>query len=93
MQYYIGYNIAKSQSELVGLSLADGSVTSRTKLPFYEPGFVGVGQMLSAGLPDGSVIVGGQSGPNTGHRVGTLNPKTGKYTELASFDPTLLPVL
>lgn len=85
--------MAKNQSELIGLSLSDGSVTSRTKLPFYEPGFVGVGQMVSAGLPDGSVIVGGQTAPNSGHRVGKLNPKTGQYTELASFDPTLLPVL
>ena len=83
----------KNQSELVGLSLVDGSLTSRTKLPFYEPGWVGVGQMIAAGLSDGSVIVGGQVTNISGHAIGTLNPTTGVYTQVASFDPNLVPVL
>lgn len=91
--YYVGFNMAKNQSELVGLSLADGSETARVKLPFYEPGFVGVGQQVAAGMADGSVIVGGQMAPNTPHVIGTLDVTSGAFKQVASFPVSLLPVL
>jgi hypothetical protein len=59
LQYYMGVQATSSQPELVGVSLVDGSITTRVPLPYTEGQFVGVGEMMTAGLPDGRVIVGG----------------------------------
>jgi hypothetical protein len=95
MQYYIGYNTVSNSSDLVGLSLSDGSIVTRNTLPWYLPGpdSAGVGQTLAAGLSDGSVIVGGQMSGKGAHVVGVMQPATGVYRHVASFPTGLFPVL
>lgn len=91
--YYIGLNSARNISELVGLSLTDGSILSRTKLPYYTPYQIGLGQTLAANGPAGSVLIGGQMTDGGAHEVGTFVPGSGQYTPLASFDPSLKPIM
>ena len=42
-------------------------------------------------MADGSVIVGGQMAPNTAHIIGTLDPLSGAFKQVASFPSGLLP--
>lgn len=45
--YILGFEFETSKPNLIGPSLADGSVVSSATLPFVESAFVGVGQFLA----------------------------------------------
>ena len=86
--YMIGYSQAQSTPFLVGVSLADGSVASTTKLPFFDLQYVGIGQYVAIEPASARVFVGGQDSARN-HIVGLVDPAGGAFEILANLTSSL----
>ena len=91
--YILGYSVTLNAPNLVGLSLADGSVISSAPLSIYESGLIGVGQSLAIEPATGRLIIAGRLSATGPHVVGFVDPKTGNFTQVASIDGALRDVL
>ena len=90
--YFVGYNQAKGQPQLVGLSLATGAVTSAVPLPFAEESFVGVGQYMAFASDSKLVVLSGQTAHQP-HLVITGAPATGASRRVCAIAHEELDVL
>lgn len=92
LYYFVGYDEAKTQPQLVGVSLATGAVTSAVALPFVEESFIGVGQYMAFASDSGLVVLSGQTANQT-HLVITVDPTSGAYTLVCEIAHEELDVL
>lgn len=83
------FDLVAQHPFLVGISLANGSVTSSVRLPFTEDGFIGLGQVLALKTDPARptvAIVGGQNAAQT-HEFGTVDAVSGgDYRRFATLD-------
>ena len=86
--YMVGYDESAQEPFLVGVNLADGSIRSRARLPFFDGNYVGIGQYVAVEPDSARVFVGGQD-PSKNHLVGLVEPTTGAFEILANLSSQL----
>jgi hypothetical protein len=80
--YVIGYNMSSYSPNVVGISLATGSVLSSAPISFTEQGFIGVGQNI-AWAPDTNAIIASGQNAKGDHLYGYVDPVSGNFTQRA----------
>jgi hypothetical protein len=80
--YVIGYNMSSYTPNVVGISLATGSILSSAPISFAEEAFIGVGQNI-AWAPDTNAIIASGQNSKGDHLYGYVDPATGNFTQRA----------
>lgn len=92
--YALGFNATSQASNLIGVSLQDGSLVCNVAVPFIEAGIaVGMGQQLAWDSVTGLLVAGGQLQQGGPHTVGYLDPSSGTFASFAEVNATYLPII
>lgn len=95
LQYILGVDAsgASPVANVVGVSLADGSVVSAVHVPQLAPGTIaGLGTAVGVDTATGRLAVMGYSSKGA-HDVGWVAPANGRFTRVAALNASLNPVI